>query len=285
MSNLLSTCPVEHIRGKSPKIFLHDFETLGWKLSTIWWNKSSKFAESAFYVSKGKFCGKLCFLKKMSVFVYLFQTISIAIILLNAFVFWQCVQSCFLRKRRKKKNFFPETCLFCWNFRTLSKNFDAVRQTFTESSSKLFFTCPLQLFRQEIFLKVQSIIIFRQFLGKITTFGEKFLAFVMFFAFLTNMFLQLQRNVWVNFSRKKKSFSFIGKLRKRVLVLCWMFSTGLSKLQSLCPSEHFEESLYPEKMFLNFNWAMDFRLFVYFSKKLIEIFSLRQKKISGEKFV
>ena len=223
----------------------------------------------------------------MSVFLYLFQTISKAIILLNAFVLWQCDQSCFLRKRGKRKIFFPETSLFCRNFRTLGKNLDAVRQSFTESSSKLFFTCPLQLFCQEIFLKVQSIIIFRQFLGKITTFGEKFLAFVMFFAFLTKMFLQLQRNVWVNFSRKRKSFSFFGKLGEKVSVLWWMFSTDLSKLQSFCPSEHFEESLYPEKNVFNifFNWAMEFRFFVNFSKKLIELFSLRQKKISGEKIV
>ena len=67
-------------------------------------------------------------------------------------------------------------------------------------------------FVKKIFFKFQSIIIFGQFLGKITTFGEKFLAFIMFFAFLTKMFLQLQRNVWVNFSRKKELF-FIWKFK------------------------------------------------------------------------
>ena len=118
-----------------------------------------------------------------------------------------------------KKIFFPGTSLFCRNFRTLSENLDAVRQNFTEISSKLFFTFPVQLLRQENLFKFQSIIIFGRFLGKITTFGPKFLAFIMFFAFLTKMFLQLQRNVWVNFSRKRKSFSFIGKLREKVSVL------------------------------------------------------------------
>ena len=129
-----------------------------------------------------------------------------------------------------------------------------------------FFAFPVQLLRQEIFFKFQSIIIFGQFLGKITTFGEKFLAFIMFFAFLTKMFLQLQRNVWVNFSRKKELF-FIWKFKgKSVSVLWWMISTGLSKLQSLCPSKHFEESLFLEKILFNifFNWAMEFRLFVNF---------------------
>ena len=57
--------------GKN-SIFLHDFEAVTEKLSAIWWNDSGKVAEIAFYVSRGKFCGKLCFLKKI-LFSYIFS--------------------------------------------------------------------------------------------------------------------------------------------------------------------------------------------------------------------
>ena len=62
--------------GEKVQTFLHDFETLGGKLSTIWWNDSGEVAATAFLISRGKFWWKLRFLKKISVFLYLSQRIS-----------------------------------------------------------------------------------------------------------------------------------------------------------------------------------------------------------------
>ena len=159
------------------------------------------------------------------------------------------LESCFLQKRGKLDFFsFPEGVCFA-NFsghwmRTLMQSGNLLKQFHQNCSlrslcnffvKKVFFV----RFHQSSFLDVCW--------KKLGLLSKIFLVLLRFsHLWLERYFLSPEdRLSW--FFVKKMIFSLFGTLSENIFVLWRRFSAGLSKLQSLCPEEHSDESLSIDK--------------------------------------
>ena len=182
------------------------------------------------------------------------QTISQKMIFLFAIIFRQCLQNCFRRRRGEKKTFFPGLSVF------FKKNSGHWVETLMQSG-KLFRQFHQNCFLRalfKIFVKKTFCVMFHQssFLDicwkKVVVLAERCWRSLCLYHLWQNCFVCFQKSVSVIFSQEcKKSFHFC-KFKRKVSVLWYRFSTGLSKLQSFCPQEQFEESRFPEKTFQPF---------------------------------
>ena len=147
--------------------------------------------------------------EKMSVFSCLLRTIS-----KNLFVYLFLSSgkafkaACYVWVG--SKIFFNGESVFSHYFRTLNENLDAVWQAIQTISSKLLFTCPVQLFvTKSFFVMIHKSSFLDNYWKKIRIFGEKLLTSIMFPASLTKMSSMSPAERLSKFFPKRWTFPFV----------------------------------------------------------------------------
>ena len=266
--------------GKSPAFYLPCF----WDIRQIILNHLVEWVKQSCRNSisrvRREISKRIVFCKKMSGLIYLFRTVSEKIFGLLAFL--SASLSKFFSTHREemdkfvswKKDVFP---MFPNTEKTLmqsSKLLSQLHQNCLSRALSKFFVKTMFFF-----VKFHQSSFWDIFWKKLRTFGELFLAFIMFFASLTKMFSMSPEERLRKLFPKQWVFPFLNIERKENRIFGGCFRQVSQNCSFLVQMNNLRKSFSTRKLFSTFSlmewWKFGF--WWVFCRRLFKSFSLRQK--------